>query len=87
MENTAQKTKKQVMSFSCSPELSMRINSVCENQGWTKSLLLCKAIENYLMELEEDFEDAKIADKRWAEFLAGDQKTIPADDLYKELGL
>lgn len=87
MLKTVSKQKKQVLSFSCSPELSNRINNICEYQGCTKSWLMNKALEQYLLELEEDAEDYKIAEKRWKEYLASGEKTIPAEEVYKGLGL
>ncbi|MGP1415596.1 MAG: hypothetical protein ACTTJ6_06700 [Treponema sp.] len=44
-------------------------------------------MSRYLAELQEDAEDARLAEKAWADFEESGEETIPAEVLYKELGL
>ena len=45
------------------------------------------ALSRYLAELQEDAEDALLAEKAWNDFEKSGEAAIPADVLYKELGL
>ena len=56
--------------------------------SWTtKDVVLQNALSRYLAELQEDAEDAALAEKAWADFEKSGEATIPAEVLYKELGL
>lgn len=55
--------------------------------GVPKDTVLENALSRYLAELQEDAEDARLAEKAWADFEKSGEAAIPADVLYKELGL
>ena len=55
--------------------------------GWNKSRIAEEALTRYFSELAEDAEDAKIGEEAYAKFKASGEKSIPADEVYKELGL
>ena len=55
--------------------------------GATKDVVLEKALSRYLAELKEDAEDAVCAEKAWNDFENSGEAAIPAEALYKALGL
>ena len=55
--------------------------------GAAKDTILENALSRYLAELQEDAEDAARAEKAWNDFEKNGEAAIPADVLYKELGL
>ena len=55
--------------------------------GAAKNTILEDALSRYLAELQEDAEDAARAEKAWNEFEKSGETAIPAEVLYKELGL
>ena len=55
--------------------------------GAAKNAILEDALSRYLAELQEDAEDAARAEKAWNEFEKSGETAIPAEVLYKELGL
>ena len=58
--------------------------------GAAKNTILEDALSRYLAELQEDAEDAEDAaraEKAWNEFEKSGETAIPAEVLYKELGL
>ena len=55
--------------------------------GAAKDTILENALSRYLAELQEDAEDALLAEKAWNDFEKSGEAAIPADVLYKELGL
>ena len=55
--------------------------------GAAKDIVLENALSRYLAELREDAEDALLAEKAWNDFEKSGEAAIPADVLYKELGL
>ena len=55
--------------------------------GAAKDTVLENALSRYLAELQEDAEDALLAEKAWNDFEKSGEAAIPADVLYKELGL
>jgi len=55
--------------------------------GLKKSTITEMALKQYLAEMEEDREDAVIAKKAWTDFEKSGKKTIPAEEVYRELGL
>ena len=55
--------------------------------GAAKDTVLENALSRYLTELQEDAEDALLAEKAWNDFEKSGEAAIPADVLYKELGL
>ena len=55
--------------------------------GAAKNTILEDALSRYLAELQEDAEDAARAEKAWNDFEKSGETAIPAEVLYKELGL
>ena len=60
-----------------------RLERLSQRTGRTKSYYARAAIEHYIDELEETFW-AQDAAMQWE---TSDKKTIPAEDLYAELGI
>lgn len=58
-----------------------------ERTGWNKSKITEEALKRYFSELAEDSEDARMGEEAYARFKASGEKAIPADAVYKELGL
>ncbi len=52
-----------------------------------EQLNLLAHLANLVRESEEDLEDIYYADKVHADILSGKEKAIPAEEVYKELGL
>ncbi|MGP1438654.1 MAG: hypothetical protein ACTTKH_06240 [Treponema sp.] len=63
------------------------LEEASQMSGASKDVVLENALSRYLAELQEDAEDARLAEKAWADFERSGEKTIPAEVLYKELGL
>lgn len=61
-------------------------NSVALTQ-LSRSKIVEKAIKNYLIELQEDIEDARDAEILWKEFVESGEEGIPADELYARLDI
>ena len=78
---------RQNFSYSCPSELFKRVVAVCNVRGCTKSWLLTKALENYLAEIEEDARDYETAAAAWKKFEESGEEPIPAEEVYKELGI
>ena len=55
--------------------------------GAAKNTILEAALSRYLAELQEDAEDAARAEKAWNDFEKSGETAIPAEVLYKDLGL
>ena len=70
-------------------DISLRLKDFASGTGLSKSKIASKAIAKYLDELEaeEDRLDAQEAEEAWLEFVASGEKTIPADEVFKEAGL
>lgn len=66
-----------------SPEL----DKIQEMTGFSESEILQNALDLYIQEVKEDFEDLIEAKKALEEIESGKQKLIPAEEVYKELGL
>ena len=63
------------------------LEQAAQMSGATKDTVLENALSRYLAELQEDTEDAALAEKAWADFEKSGEPAIPAEVLYKELGL
>ena len=63
------------------------LEQAAQMSGATKDTVLENALSRYLAELQEDAEDALLAEKAWNDFEKSGEAAIPADVLYKELGL
>jgi predicted DNA-binding protein len=70
------------MSITLDNEVMMELNAIAKELNEKKSHL----IENALM-IYFDMLDEKLADKRLRELESGVVKAIPAQDVWKELGL
>jgi len=70
------------MSITLDNEVMMELNAIAKELNEKKSHL----IENALM-IYFDILDEKLADKRLRELESGAVKAIPAQDVWKELGL
>jgi predicted transcriptional regulator len=55
---------------------------VAEELNDKRSRIIARSLELYFDEL-----DRQIADKRWKEYKEGKTKAIPADEVYKDLGI
>ncbi|MCM1321788.1 MAG: DUF6290 family protein [Bacteroides sp.] len=75
------------LSVSLKPALLVKLDSMAEFFGFSKSKIAETAIGKYLEELEEEKRDLETAQKISAEIDSGKMKTYPAEDVYKELGL
>jgi RHH-type transcriptional regulator, rel operon repressor / antitoxin RelB len=64
-------------------ELEARLNKVAKECGRSKSWLAREAIANRIA----DWEDLAIAEKRYADILAGRSKTYTVEEVERELGL
>lgn len=70
------------MSITLDNEIASELNAIALELNEKKSHL----IENALM-LYFDMLDEKVSDKRLRELQSGEVKTIPAEEVWKELGL
>lgn len=61
-------------------------NSVALTQ-LSRSKIVEKAIKNYLIELQEDYEDARDAEILWKEFVESGEEGISLNDYVNERGL
>ncbi len=68
--------------FTISDFIIDELNSVSSELNEKKSHIVEKALSMYL-----DYIDEKIADKRLDELKSGKEKLIPADEVFKELGI
>ena len=55
--------------------------------GATKDVVLENALSLYLAELQEDAEDARLAEKAWKEFEESGEQTYTISEVRRELGL
>jgi len=68
--------------FTISDFIIDELNTVSSELNEKKSHIVEKALSMYL-----DYIDEKIADKRLDELKSGKEKLIPADEVFKELGI
>lgn len=68
--------------FTVSDFIIDELNSVSTELNEKKSHIVEKALSMYF-----DYIDEKIADKRLDELKEGKEKMIPADEVFKELGI
>ena len=66
-----------------SEETEARLERLALRTGRTKSFYARAAIERYIDELEQVFWEQDVV----AQWESGDKHTIPAEDLYAELGI
>ena len=68
-------------------KLYQELEQAAQMTGAAKDTILENALSRYLTELQEDAEDVARAEKAWNDFEKSGEAAIPADVLYKELGL
>ena len=68
-------------------KLYQELEQAAQMTGAAKDTILENALSRYLTELQEDAEDVARAEKAWNDFEKSGEAAIPADILYKELGL
>ena len=68
--------------FTVSDYIIDELNMVSKELNEKKSHIVEKALSMYF-----DYIDEKIADKRLDEFQSGEEKLIPAEEVFRELGI
>ena len=63
------------------------LEQAAHTTGAAQNTILEDTLSRYLAELQEDAEDAARAEKAWDDFEKSGETAIPAEVLYKELGL
>jgi len=64
-------------------DLDKALTAVAKSTERSKSFIILKAIQNYVLELQEDIEDYNDA----IEILARNEPTIPLEEIEKKYGL
>jgi predicted transcriptional regulator len=81
--NRGEKTMQKVRStFTISDYIIDELSVVSEELNEKKSHIVEKALSMYF-----DYIDEKVADKRLDDLKSGVEKTVPAEEVFKELGL
>lgn len=76
-----------VMSLSFKPEIYQKIRDFCATRGCSRSWFVNKAVEQFMIDCQEDKDDYETAVAALAEFEKGDKKTYSLEEVRKELGL
>jgi len=63
------------------------LEQAAQMSGATKDVVLENALSLYLAELQEDAEDARLAEKAWKEFEESGEQTYTISEVRRELGL
>jgi predicted transcriptional regulator len=63
-------------------DLDKALTAVAKSTERSKSFIILKAIQNYVLELQEDIEDYNDA----VEILAKNEPTVPLEEVMKNLG-
>ena len=71
------------VTFKTKPELKNRVRELAKETHRTESFFYNALLEQYL----EDLEDIYLAEKVLSDIKSGKEKTIPAEEVYKELGI
>ena len=71
------------VTFRTTPELKERVNFLAKETRRPTSFYYNLLLEDYL----DDLEDIYLSEKVLADIRSGKKRTIPADEVYKELGL
>jgi RHH-type transcriptional regulator, rel operon repressor / antitoxin RelB len=64
-------------------ELELRLDKLAKLTGRTKSFYAREAIEEHIADLEDHY----LAEKRYAQIVAGKTRTVPLKEVEKLLGL
>ena len=75
------------ISVSIKTDTLYNLERAVKRTGWNKSKIAEEALNRFLSELAEDSEDARMGEEAYAKFKASGEKAIPADAVYKELGI
>lgn len=75
------------VSVNIDAKMYTKLEEISALTGIEKHTIAEQALEQYLLELQEDIEDAKIGQKAWEEFVASGKKTYSLDEIKKELDL
>ncbi len=75
------------LSLNLNEDVLLALTVLAKETGRSRSSYANEAIAKFLQEREEDAEDYKLAEEAWNEFVASGEKGIPAEEVYKELGL
>jgi RHH-type rel operon transcriptional repressor/antitoxin RelB len=72
-----------MLAIRLAPAIEKRLDRLAKKTGRTKTHYAREAILAYL----EDMEDLAVAERRWADVVAGKTKLIPHEEAMKRLGL
>ncbi len=75
------------LSLNLKEDVLLNLSMLAKETGRSRSYYANEALSEYLKEKLEDIEDYQIAERAWKEFVASGKKTIPAEEVYKELGI
>lgn len=75
------------MSLTLRPEIAKRLDSYASASLIPKTRIINLALDSFLAEREEDLRDAELGIAAWNEFVASGEKAIPAEEVYKDLGI
>ena len=68
-------------------KLYQELEQAARMTGAAKDTILENALSRYLAELQEDAEDAQLAEKAWNDFEKSEKKTYTIAEVRHELGL
>ncbi len=75
------------LSLNLKEDVLLKLTVLAKETGRSRSSYANEAISNFLNEKYEDLQDYKIAEEAWNEFVASGKKGIPAEEVYKKLGI
>ena len=78
-------TRPKTMSVSFQPAILNQIDSICAERGCTRSWFINKAVEQFMIECQEDKHDYETAVAALEEFEKGDKKTYSLEEVRKNL--
>ena len=66
---------------------NQKLEQAVQLSGASREVILENALSRYLVELQEDAEDARLAEKAWKEFEESGERTYTISEVRRELGL
>ena len=66
---------------------NQKLEQAVQLSGASREVILENALSRYLAELQEDAEDARLAEKSWKEFEESGEQTYTISEVRRELGL
>ena len=66
---------------------NQKLEQAVQLSGASREVILENALSRYLAELQEDAEDARLAEKAWKEFEESGERTYTISEVRRELGL